>query len=108
MGAAEAITFARQLGDHRADISSPAPGGGRFKCLTRDDPVPLAAEIKRDYVNHAAFGRAQRNPGFDADRGGQDKAVVVIGVFADQVDPPRRARDGGRTGGEGALEPCQN
>src|SRR5205814_1395716 len=44
-------------------------------------------------------GACERNPDLPVDRGGQDVAVVDIRVFADEVDPARRANDS-------RFEPC--
>ncbi len=58
---------------------------------------------------------AKATPDMAVDRHGQDPAVVVVGVLADEVDPPRRHRDpkvvgglrtgcGRRTGGASSVK----
>jgi hypothetical protein len=61
-------------------------------------------QIERVHPHRAVSARPQRNPRSAVDSQRQHEAVVVVGVFADQVDTPRRARHKGRVGVEMVTE----
>src|SRR5215472_13138243 len=50
-------------------------------------------KISGMHVNRTVFGRGNCNPAKESNCGGHDKAVVVIGMLANQVDATGRAID---------------
>ena len=95
---------ADDLAGHGADVRCP----GRELDVAR--PAQRAADLDRTAVARRQRPHDPVSPrrGGDHDpaleRGGEHEAVVVVGVLADQVDPPRRPGDRLRGPAEGALE----
>ena len=59
--------------------------------------MALVVHIERDGANNAVGAWPQRDPGRAVNGKRHDEAVIVIGMFADEVDATRRADDeGGR------------
>ena len=50
-----------------------------------------AAKVGSNGADRAVIGGACCNYGITVDGAGQNKAVIVIRMFADQIDPSRRA-----------------
>ena len=60
--------------------------------------LAAVVHIEGDGVDALVGARTQRDPGGAVDGQGEDEAVVVVGVLADEVDASRRADDvGGRS-----------
>src|SRR5687768_18478774 len=59
--------------------------------------LDLLVEVFRSNSELSIFARPNTCEHGEIDRGGHDKAVVVVGVFADQVDTSGRAKSTRRT-----------
>ena len=72
------------------DVVDPAAGLGAR--LVEVEAVALAA-VEPDELDPRVVGRQVGDADLEVDRGGQDEALVVVGVLADEVDPAGRADD---------------
>ena len=104
IGASQAALL--KSGDDAADVVRP-------RGLTGSDLTVewhVDGGIKRGAMDTKAVSRSggggggRGGDGVPVDRHGQDEAAVVVGVFADQVDPPGR---GGKPNGRSAIASCE-
>ena len=99
-----AMKFVPTLPKHAGDAEHVvAPGTGALLGQVVKVELEIAGEFFR--VDRSAFDRARGDCdiGGESDGGGHDETVVVVGVFADQVDAAGRTEDSG-TIAEALLE----
>ena len=71
------------------------PSAGALRGKVVEIKFKVAGEFFRVDHELAIGSRGDRDIGRESDSGGHDEAVVVVGVFADQVDASGRAEDAG-------------
>ena len=79
-------TSVGELGGHRLHVARPS-------LYSRAAPVGgdgLSAPVALGQEHDLALGGGGREPDAVLDRDGQDEPAAVVGVLADEVDPPRR------------------
>ena len=54
-----------------------------------------ALEVSGHDLNPGVLAGTCRDQGLAADAGGQNEAVIIVGMFADQIDPAGRPGDQG-------------
>ena len=84
--------FQQAIGD-AADIVAPRRGAFRRNRLSQREGGGCPAEVARNNPHLPVIPPPRRNHGLARDRTWQHEAVVIVGMFADQVYTARRARD---------------
>ena len=93
-----------QFIDHAAHIVAPPAAGQR--CDASRCKAVVLCQVERCDAQIRARDRRETDAGFCADGDRHGKPVVVIGVFANQVDPPRRTADNLRRGTKRGGKPA--
>ncbi|MOA27851.1 hypothetical protein D3C78_1487530 [compost metagenome] len=75
-----------QVLHHAADVVAPALVGMVFDGLREIEQIALVVVVGGDHLHQVVVAQADGDTGLVVDGAGQHEAVVVIGVFADEVD----------------------
>ena len=98
----------RELRQRAAHMVAPAAAGEMRRLGAEREAVIGLLLVERQRVHLTVIARSGGDPGVAVDGHRQHEAIVVIGVFADQVDPAGRAREHRRRGavalGEGTHD----
>src|SRR5205823_9530045 len=89
VGSREAMPAGLEKLCHAAQIV--APGMDSVPLDSVQAKLDRVIEVEGMSADRAVRAGAPGEPHVAVDGGGQDKAVVVVGMLADQVDAPRRA-----------------
>ena len=104
-GRVEAMTPRRPVSGRPASVERPGgardvvdPAAGLRARPVQVEAVALAG-VEPGQLDPAVVGRQVGDADLEVDGGGQDEALVVVGVLADEVDPAGRADDDDVVGG---------
>ncbi len=84
--AAQGITALLQILHHAADVVAPALAGVVLDGLVEVELVALVVVVGGDHLHLPVIAQADGNAGLVVDGAGQHEAVVVVGMFTDEVD----------------------
>ncbi len=84
--AAQGITALLQILHHAADVVAPALAGVVFNGLVEVELVALVVVVGGDHLYLPVIAQADGDAGLVVDGTGQHEAVVVVGMFTDEVD----------------------
>ena len=84
--AAQGITALLQILHHAADVVAPALAGVVLDRLVEVELVALVVVVGGDHLHLSVIAQADGNAGLVVDGAGQHEAVVVVGMFTDEVD----------------------
>ncbi len=90
--AAQGITALLQIFHHATDVVAPALAGVVLDGLVEVELVALVVVVGGDHLHLPVIAQADSDAGLVVDGAGQHEAVVVVGMFTDEVDAAGGAR----------------